>query len=320
MKKFLVLALSIALVALLAVFAEAESYQPGDIVEAEFMVLANPNQALGAEVILEYDNTVLELIPNQTFAKDQVFLTNLQGFSVGWQEKASFRIVDQSASGDYAVSLVVLRAIDDEKDVDGLVFSPFIVHVGNEIITPTKPDVPVFSEVYHGSDAHLKYSNDESFRAISYMGPGKAFAEGGGYKPYKQKKITAYFEEDGFVFVDVQYQTAEERFVYISKSRFDQIGNIPSISSLDYYNGTTTARIKPSWGPDNRFNSVESLMVDTGMPVKVFFQENGFVYAEYMCSKGTVRMWLPANNIDTPDANVTISSTPISPAGESVFN
>lgn len=181
------------------------------------------------------------------------------------------------------------------------------------------PSVPVLSETYPGSDAHLRKSNDDGYRVYSYVGPGKAFVPSGGYKPYKQRKITVYFEEDGFVLADVLYQTAEERVVYLPKYGFDSIGNIPVVSNLEYYNGITTASITPSWGPDNRFNSVSSLAVDKGVTVKVFFQENGFVYAEYVCGKGTVRMWLPADNVDITGATVTYSNTPITPAGQSSF-
>ena len=179
--------------------------------------------------------------------------------------------------------------------------------------------VPVLSEVYPGLGAHLRKSGDEGFRVYSYTGPGKTFVPSGGYKPNKQRKITVYFEEDGWVLADVQYQTSEERVVSLPKYSFDPIGNIPTVSSLEYYTGTTTASITPSWGPDNRFNSVSSLVVDKGTELKVFLQENGFVYAEYVCTKGTVRMWLPANNVEVKDAIVTSSNTPITPAGQSSF-
>ncbi len=183
----------------------------------------------------------------------------------------------------------------------------------------TQQSVPVLSERYPGSEAHLRNTDDETFRVSSFTGPGKPFVSSGGYKPSKQKKITVYFEENGYVFADVVYQTVEERFVYLPKSAFDIVGNLPVLSDPEYYNGITTAEIVPSWGPDNRFYSVESLAVGKGVFIKIFFQENAFVYAEYVCEKGTVRMWLPANNIEMEDAVVTYSETPVEPAGKSSF-
>lgn len=183
----------------------------------------------------------------------------------------------------------------------------------------SKPAVPVFSEVYPGMDASLKKAGDDGYRVYSFVGPGKAYVASGGYKPAKQKKITVYFEEDGYVLADVQYQTTEERFVYLPVGSFTSANNIPGVSDLKSYSGTANANITPSWGPANRFSSVGSLTVDKGTRLTVFFQENGYVYAEYSCGKGKARMWLPADKITIKDAAVTLSDTLIKPAGESSF-
>ena len=181
------------------------------------------------------------------------------------------------------------------------------------------PRVPVLSEMFPGSEAHLRKSNDDGFRVYSYAGPGKSYVPSGGYKPYKQRKITVYFAENDFVLADVLYQTSEERFVYLPRYSFDSIQDIPTIETLEFFEGITIKKTTPSWGPDNRFNSVASLAINEGTSVKVFFQENGFVYAEYNCEKGTVRMWLPANDVDVTGASVSYSNTPINPAGQSSF-
>ena len=181
------------------------------------------------------------------------------------------------------------------------------------------PSVPTLSDISSGSEAHLRELNDKEQRVPYYIGPGKTYVLAGGYLPAKQVKITAYYEENGWVLADVQYKTIEERMVYLSRNSFDSIGSIPAVNDLGYYEGTTTSNITPSWGPDNSFNSVKSLMIDKGTSVKIFFQENGFVYAEYKCSMGNVRMWLPANNIEIKGATVSYSKTPIQPAGSSSF-
>lgn len=180
-------------------------------------------------------------------------------------------------------------------------------------------NVPVFSGTYPGFEARVRGSSEEGYRIYSKVGPGNDFVPTGGYKPGKLRKVTVYFEEAGFVLADVLYQSVEERFVYLPAYGFESIGNIPSVSSLDSFDGVASDRIVPSWGPDNRFNSVNALAVEAGTPIKVFFQENGFVYGEYTCGKGTVRMWLPADHIDLADANVTCSDVPIVPAGESSY-
>ena len=162
-------------------------------------------------------------------------------------------------------------------------------------------------------------SDAAGYRVYAYAGPGKSYVSVGGYKPDSQRKITVYFEENGFVLSDVLYRTAEERFVYLPKYSFDSIADIPAVSDLPFYQGVTTADLVPSWGPDSRFNAVQSLSAEKGTDVKIFFQENGFVYAEYRCGKGTVRMWLPADGIEIKGASVTLSDVPVTPAGQSLF-
>ena len=177
--------------------------------------------------------------------------------------------------------------------------------------------VPTLSDMYPGHDAHLRILDDEAKRVYSFTGPNKTYCSSGGYKPYKQRKITVYFEEANWILADVVYQTAEERVVFLPKYSFDNLGSVPSVSNLEYYEGITTSDATPSWGPAERFNSVPSLKVSSGTKIKVFFQENGFVYAEYDCAKGKTRMWLPANTVELWDAEINRNINPITPAGKS---
>ena len=180
-----------------------------------------------------------------------------------------------------------------------------------------KPSVPVLSEMYPGKTARLRTGNGA--RIYSYFGPGEEYKPAGGYTPEGQKTVTVFFEENGYVLADVQHESVSERYVYLPKDSISMTGTVPAISELNYYHGTTKARIMPGWGPAIRYDFVGSLAVDEEVSVKVFFQENGFVYGEYTCGKGTVRMWLPADHIDLADANVTCSDVPIVPAGESSY-
>lgn len=176
--------------------------------------------------------------------------------------------------------------------------APWIIEPASDPSADTTGGIPNLSETYPGSDAHLRISDNESFRVFSNAGPGKSYVSTGGYKPYKQKTITVYFEENEYVFADVVYQTAEERFVYLPKKSFDSIGKIPVISNLEYYSGKTTSSVSPSWGPDSRFTTYSKFTAKQGTTLKIFFQENDYVYAEYTCSEGTVRMWLPIDNVE----------------------
>ena len=170
-------------------------------------------------------------------------------------------------------------------------------------------EIPVLSETYPGAEVKLRTLDDESARIYANAGPGKTYVGGGwGYKPYKQKQITAYFIENDRVLVDIKYQTVEERFLYFHKDCFVSIpGSLPVVSDLPFYTGTANSTILPAWGPGSEFNRVDDYTVPQGTPIKAFFQENGFVYAEYQCNKGLIRMWLPADQVTLDNASATIT-------------
>ena len=98
---------------------------------------------------------------------------------------------------------------------------------------------------------------------------------------------------------------AEERYVFFHRNFFDDKGNVPQITNLPYYTGKTTSAVDPRWGPSNGFNVVKDYTASAGTSLRIFFQENGFVYAEYSCSKGLVRMWLPADKVSCSDAVIS---------------
>ena len=178
-------------------------------------------------------------------------------------------------------------------------------------------EVPVLSEAFPGKTAHIRLRNDETERIYSRTGPGKAYVSSGAYKPYKIKSVTVYYEEDGWVFTDLL--VSEERFLYIPKYEFDQLERLPAFSELAYYRATATERVLASWGPDNRFTYSDKLAVEKGTKLKVFFQENGFVFAEYESGEGLTRMWLPADKIEVEGALVTLVED-IHPSGQSTFD
>ncbi len=169
-------------------------------------------------------------------------------------------------------------------------------------------EVPFLTRTYPQYDVKLKLLQDQDSRVYAYAGPANSYVTGWGYKPYKQRKITAYFIENDWVFVDFDYQTVEERFVYIKKNRFESLPDgLPSISNLPSYTGKVIEDTMPAWGPSSDFNWIDDFIAKAGVRIEVFFQENGYVYAEYPCNKGTVRMWLPADKVTMDYATVSVT-------------
>ena len=141
----------------------------------------------------------------------------------------------------------------------------------------------------------LKKNDD---RWYSHAGPGKEYEESGGYLTDNKhsNRLTVYFCENNWVLADIVYSTGFERYAYLPKYAVDA-DHVPEVSSLEYYEGVTNRNVVPSWGPDDMFETDGEAAVSANTSVKVFFRENQYGFAEFACSKGTVRMWLPLSSI-----------------------
>ena len=159
--------------------------------------------------------------------------------------------------------------------------------------------VPRLYDLYPGTSTRMKKNGDPEGRWYSYAGPGRGYSGSGGYKTDSghANSLTAYFSENGWVFAHVIYSTAFERYVYLPQYTVEDGNRLPQISALDYYYGVTNRRIDPSWGPGSSFNVCTDFAIVSGTEVKVFFEENDYVYAEFRCAKGAVRMWIPENSV-----------------------
>ena len=160
-------------------------------------------------------------------------------------------------------------------------------------------DIPVLSEEYVGQSVKLTLFKDseKENRRPSYAGPGSNYAGSGAYKPYKQSGITAYFIESKWVFVHLSYWTVEDRYLYLPSYAFTSLKNVPTVTSLESVSGKTMEDIIPSWGPGTEYFTFDSFVAKKGIQVKVFFKENGYLYAEYTSPEGLVRMWLPEEKV-----------------------
>ena len=189
-----------------------------------------------------------------------------------------------------------------------------------ETDTEEKATVPFLTEVYNGINAKLNFVSTDYDRVQSYAGPGKSFVSSGMYKPSEQGQITVYFCQNGWVLSDIIYNGShEERFVWFPDYAFSPIGELPNLSELPYYDGVFIMDVQPSWGPSSNFNMVETMIATCGNTIKVFFQENGYIYGEYSYEKGTARMWFRADAIIIKNANVTYTDEPSKQKGESAF-
>lgn len=183
------------------------------------------------------------------------------------------------------------------------------IHAGADGI-----NLPVLSEEYPGQIVRLtRVEKGDDVRYQSQTGPGKNYAGGGGFQSRKAQSTTAFFREGIWVYVHLTYATAPERYVYFQRANFVSYRNVPEVSELPFIEGTTTARINPKWGPEDKFAEEEKFAVSAGTSVKAFFQENNYVMAEFSCAEGLVRMWLPIDKVSFSGAS-GIANAPAIPS------
>lgn len=298
----------------------------GESFTASLSVIANPNKAVIATVKVFFDHDVFELIPGANMSNESVTLQYVNGvIPIGQEVIFAFRVLPEAPDGDYVISATPSDAYQDSLEpAEGLALSAVTVHVRKEeapastpaptptpepaimatpspaptpipTLSPTPDPVQNPEEEYPPVSAHLKLLQGED-RVMAYAGPGKGYGKVlGGYKPYKQDSIKAYLNEDGWIFVRIAYYGTKDRYVYFSEKAFDRIdGEVTRVQSLEYTEGITLRETVPRWCPEDDYrHEFEEYSAEAGTKVKVFFRENGYVYAEYESKEGLVRMWLP---------------------------
>ena len=137
----------LAVLLLFASAAQADTfagyYAPGEIVQAQFEVRANPHAAVAATLKLVYDHDVFELIPGDSVNFDSSFLLNLSGIQVGTKINASFRIKPSAKNGTYYIRMDVVEAGDiNENFINDLMIDTVSVGIGIPTPTPTRKPTP----------------------------------------------------------------------------------------------------------------------------------------------------------------------------------
>jgi hypothetical protein len=173
-------------------------------------------------------------------------------------------------------------------------------------VTEGDPLVPVLTEMYTGQTMRLIPAEEGERRWAEY-GPGTRFARtstAGGYLTDgdHSTRLTAYFIEGTWVFADIVHSGnntgAYERYAYLPRMSVLHYDRLPVTAALDYVNGKTNARINPSAGPGEKYASLWVHKIPADTPVKVFFREGDYLFAEFSSSYGLVRLWLPMDSVD----------------------
>ena len=186
--------------------------------------------------------------------------------------------------------------------------------------------VPWPEETFEGTDASLRSLKDSSQRHQSYFGPDASYHGNGAYKPAKAYNVKALFREGDYTLVDMEYPGQGRRVLYFKTSAVTG-GDVEPVVLTGYPAKTTTLLIAMQ-GPGMEYESVmqtvespyaglsfeelvakfggsweiyealqdkrQTIYLDEGTDLSVFFEMNGWVFAEFSCSLGVIRAWLPA--------------------------
>lgn len=162
-------------------------------------------------------------------------------------------------------------------------------------VAATEPSVPWPTEGYIGRKVNIRDKPDDE-RVQSRCGPGRDYGGAGAYKTYKVKSTKALFIENGYVYIDLRYETVRNRRVYFGLSAFRGMGDVPEVQ-LTGYPAVTLQALIPVFGPGSDYDVFDEAEIPANTPLSVFYEENDYVFAEFDCGYGTVRAWMPASSV-----------------------
>lgn len=131
----------------------------------------------------------------------------------------------------------------------------------------------------------------------SRCGPSRTYHGAGAYKTYKMTSTQALFTEGSYVLVDLSYTTVGNRRVYFSTNAFYSMKGVPE-ATLTGYAAHTLAELTPRFGPSASYDPFDEASIPSGTALSVFFEENGWVFAEFECELGYVRAWIPVADVE----------------------
>lgn len=160
----------------------------------------------------------------------------------------------------------------------------------------------------NGTGTSLRSLSDSSKRHQAQFGPGSQYPDAGAYKPAKATSVIALFKEGNYVCVDMTYTTVGRRCVYFKASALSNAS--ADELAMNSYSARTKAEVQPMFGPGQIYDPVvqkvakggKTLTYNVTLPartsINVFFENNGWVFAEFGCALGTIRAWIPVNQVE----------------------
>ena len=130
----------------------------------------------------------------------------------------------------------------------------------------------------------------------AYSGPSRNYTEAGSYLTSKITRTDGLLIEGSYVLVEMNYSSVGLRRVYFSRGVFKNSYDVPE-TALVGYPAVTTKSVSAWYGPGPMYCAFEGANVGANTELSVFFEENGYVFAEYEAGFQLVRAWISANSV-----------------------
>ena len=142
----------------------------------------------------------------------------------------------------------------------------------------------------------LKIANTSTNKQ-TFSGPSRNYTEAGNYLVSKITRTDGLLCEGSYVLVEMNYTTVGLRRVYFSRGTFTNSYVAPEVSLLGYP-AVTTQSVSAWYGPGPMYCAFKEANVGANTTISVFFEENGYVFAEYEAGFQLVRAWINANSVE----------------------
>lgn len=146
----------------------------------------------------------------------------------------------------------------------------------------------------------IEFRHDHKYNRYStFTGPEKIFySSAGTYLNSNTTSIMALWKEavDGgnYLYIEFRCQPAYFRRVYVQNTYFSSTVHIPS-ASLTPLQSSVTQTCTAYYGPGTEYNRLENSSIESGTRLQVFFEENGYVFAEFFNGMGRVRAYISSD-------------------------
>ncbi len=142
----------------------------------------------------------------------------------------------------------------------------------------------------------LKAVEKPGERVMSYRGPGKHYRDAGAYRTEKMSKVKGLFIEGEHILAEMDYAGVGLRRLYFRNGAFKSTAGIP-VKALEGCDALVAAAVVPRFGPGTEYDDFDGETLGEGTPLDVFFEENGWVFAQFETPKGLCRGWIEAERL-----------------------